>query len=55
MEFSFAGPWYVGFLTQDHFGAVFLWGTVIRGTYLPPDMQTFMGTIQVTKIRGECQ
>jgi hypothetical protein len=41
------GPWYIGYLTADHFGAVFLWGTIIRGIYLPPDMQLFMGTIQV--------
>jgi hypothetical protein len=43
------GPWYIGYLTDGYFGAVFLWGTIIRGVYLPPDMQTFMGTIQVIK------
>ncbi len=41
------GPWYFGYLTEGYFGAVFLWGTVVRGIYLPPDMQTYMGTIQV--------
>jgi len=34
-------------MTDGYFGAVFLWGMVVRGIYLPPDMQTFMGTIQV--------
>ncbi|CAF4158500.1 unnamed protein product [Rotaria sp. Silwood2] len=32
---------------DGYFGAVFLWGTIIRGIYLPPDMQTYMGTIQL--------
>ena len=41
------GPWYIGYLTDGYFGVVFLWGLIIRGTYLPPDMQTFMGTIQL--------
>lgn len=44
------GPWYIGSLTAKHFGAVFLWGTIVRGVYLPPDMQLFMGTIQVRSI-----
>jgi hypothetical protein len=43
----FLGPWYFGYLTDGYFGAVFLWGMIIRGIYLPPDMQTYMGTIQV--------
>lgn len=50
-EFSNSGPWYFGYLTDGHFGAVFLWGTIIRGIYLPPDMQTFMGTIQVKSFK----
>ncbi|CAF0776147.1 unnamed protein product [Adineta steineri] len=45
--YHFIGPWYFGYLTEGYIGAVFLWGTVIRGTYLPPDMQTFMGAIQL--------
>ncbi|CAF0901873.1 unnamed protein product [Adineta ricciae] len=45
--YHFLGPWYFGYLTHGYFGAVFLWGTVIHGIYLPPDMQTFMGTIQI--------
>ncbi|CAF0820817.1 unnamed protein product [Rotaria sordida] len=45
--YHFIGPWYIGYLTDGYFGAAFLWGTIIRGTYLPPDMQTYMGTIQL--------
>ncbi|CAF4268771.1 unnamed protein product [Rotaria socialis] len=45
--YHFIGPWYIGYLTDGHIGAVFLWGTIMRGMYLPPDMQTFMGTIQL--------
>ena len=46
--FHFIGPWYIGYLTDDHFGAVFIWGILIRGGYLQPDSQVFSGTIQVT-------
>ncbi|CAF3775166.1 unnamed protein product [Rotaria magnacalcarata] len=42
-----SGPWYIGYLTQGHFGAVFLWGTLIQGVYLPPDLQIFGGTFQL--------
>ncbi|UJR16488.1 hypothetical protein I4U23_003391 [Adineta vaga] len=45
--YHFVGPWYFGYLTHGYFGAIFLWGTIIRDTYLPPDMQTFMGAIQL--------
>ncbi|CAF2727309.1 unnamed protein product [Rotaria sp. Silwood2] len=38
-------PWYFGYLTPDHFGAAFLWGTLIRGAYLPPDSQIFSGIV----------
>ncbi|CAF1350298.1 unnamed protein product [Rotaria sp. Silwood1] len=40
-------PWYFGYLTPGHFGAVFLWGTLIQGVYLPPDSQIFVGTFQL--------
>ncbi|CAF1501775.1 unnamed protein product, partial [Rotaria sordida] len=45
--YHFIGPWYIGYLTDGYFGAAFLWGTIIKGMYLPPDMQTYMGTIQL--------
>jgi len=45
--YHFIGPWYFGYLTDGYFGVVFLWGMIIRGIYLPPDMQTYMGTIQL--------
>ncbi|CAF3466928.1 unnamed protein product [Rotaria sp. Silwood1] len=45
--YHFIGPWYIGYITDGYFGAVFLWGTIIRGIYLPPDMQTYMGAIQL--------
>lgn len=43
------GPWYIGQFTDGHFGAAFLWGTLVRGTYQPPDIQTVIGTIQVER------
>ncbi|CAF0907568.1 unnamed protein product [Didymodactylos carnosus] len=43
--YHFIGPWYIGYLTQGYFGAVFCWGTVIHGIYLRPDMQLYTGTI----------
>ncbi|CAF3242403.1 unnamed protein product [Rotaria socialis] len=45
--YSFIGPWYIGYLTKGNFGAVFLWGTLIQGVYLPPDLQIFGGTFQL--------
>jgi hypothetical protein len=41
------GPWYIGYLTEDYFGVVFLWGIFVRGGYLQPDSQLFFGTFQV--------
>ena len=45
------GPWYIGYLTDGYFGSIFLWGIIIKGFYLPPDAQTLVGFIQVTKLR----
>ncbi|CAF0716595.1 unnamed protein product [Adineta steineri] len=45
--FHFIGPWYIGFLTKDYFGATFIWGTLIQGTYLPPDGQLVAGNFQL--------
>ena len=46
--FVLRGPLYLGYLTEDQFGAVFLWGTVINGIYLLPDMQIFFCNWQVS-------
>ncbi|CAF1094303.1 unnamed protein product [Adineta ricciae] len=45
--YHFIGPWYIGYLTQDHIGAVFLWGILIKRTYLPPDIQVLSGNFQL--------
>lgn len=45
--YHFIGPWYFGYLTEGHFGVVFLWGTFIKRVYLPPDTQTHVGTFQL--------
>lgn len=40
------GPWFLGYLTEDQFGAIFLWGIVIDRSYLPPDAQVYLGNFQ---------
>ena len=41
--YHFVGPWCIGYLTDGKFGAIFLWGTVIGGSYLLPDAQFLLG------------
>ncbi|CAF4578717.1 unnamed protein product [Rotaria sp. Silwood2] len=45
--YHFIGPWYIGYLTNGYIGAIFLGGTIIRGIYLPPDMQLYVGSVQL--------
>ncbi|CAF3498337.1 unnamed protein product, partial [Rotaria sp. Silwood2] len=39
-------PWYIGYITDGYFRAIFLWGIIMRGMYLPPDIQSYVETIQ---------
>lgn len=45
--YHLVGPWCIGYLTDGKFGALFLWGTVIGGSYLLPDAQFLLGVVQV--------
>lgn len=47
------GPWYIGYLTDGYMGVVFIWGMILRGIYLPPDMQIYVATFQVIKLIDE--
>ncbi|CAF3963454.1 unnamed protein product, partial [Rotaria sp. Silwood2] len=44
--YHFIGPWYIGYLSDDYFGAIFLWGVIVRGIHLPSDIQSYVGIIQ---------
>jgi hypothetical protein len=37
----------MGYLTPGYFGAIFMWGTLVQGVYLPPDLQIMIGIFQL--------
>ncbi|UJR30002.1 hypothetical protein I4U23_017548 [Adineta vaga] len=41
------GPWYIGYLTKDDIGSVFLWGILVQKHYLPTDTQIQTGFVQL--------
>jgi len=38
------GPWFIGEVLSDSLGAVFVWGSLVRGTYLPTATTWLYGT-----------
>lgn len=41
------GPWAVGELIDGHIGAIFAWGILIRGTFLPEPFTYMYGSVQL--------
>lgn len=41
------GPWSIGYIIEDHLGAIFAWGIFIRGAYLPGSFTYAYGFLQV--------
>ncbi|XP_055937862.1 transmembrane protein 62-like [Argiope bruennichi] len=39
------GPWFVGYIIDDHIGVCFVWGIFLGGTFLPGGLQYFAGTL----------
>lgn len=46
--FLAVGPWSIGYLVEDHIGAVFAWGIFINGAHLPGSVTYEIGVIQVS-------
>lgn len=41
------GPWSVGEIIEGHLGAIFAWGIVVNGSYLPGSFTYFYGYLQM--------
>lgn len=41
------GPWSIGYLVEDHIGAIFAWGIFVNGSYLPGSFTYAYGFVQV--------
>ncbi|KAK7474693.1 hypothetical protein BaRGS_00034058 [Batillaria attramentaria] len=41
------GPWFVGDFMSDHMGVLFVWGTFVKGTFLPGSLTFIYGVFQV--------
>ncbi|KAL8611132.1 hypothetical protein ACOMHN_064422 [Nucella lapillus] len=41
------GPWFVGEFLTGHLGVLFVWGSFIKGTFLPGSLTYFYGIFQV--------
>ncbi|GFR04818.1 transmembrane protein 62 [Trichonephila clavata] len=39
------GPWFVGYIIDDHIGVCFVWGIFLAGTFLPGGLTYFAGTL----------
>ncbi|GFT55733.1 transmembrane protein 62 [Nephila pilipes] len=39
------GPWFIGYIIDDHIGVCFIWGIFLAGTFLPGGLTYFAGTI----------
>lgn len=42
------GPWAVGEVIEDNIGVIFVWGTFIKGSYLPGSFTYAYGFAQVS-------
>lgn len=42
------GPWSIGYLVEDHVGAIFAWGIIVNGVYLPDSFTYAYGFVQVS-------
>ena len=45
------GPWFVGYVLDDHIGVCFVWGMIIEGSYLPGGITYIMGAILVNLVK----
>ena len=52
--FGFPGPWLVGELLTGHMGIIFLWGTFVKGTFMPGSLSYIYGISQVLKVNLKC-
>lgn len=43
------GPWSIGYLVEDHLGAIFAWGIFVNGSFLPGSFTYLYGFLQVNK------
>ncbi|KAF5274250.1 hypothetical protein FQR65_LT04368 [Abscondita terminalis] len=41
------GPWSIGYIVEDHIGAIFAWGIYVNGTLLPGSFTYAYGVIQL--------
>ncbi|XP_025831717.1 transmembrane protein 62-like [Agrilus planipennis] len=41
------GPWSVGYLVEDHLGAIFAWGILVNGNFLPGSFTYAYGFVQL--------
>lgn len=41
------GPWFVGDFLSDHVGVLFVWGTFVKGAFIPGGLTYFYGIFQV--------
>lgn len=41
------GPWFVGDFLTNHTGVLFIWGTFVKGTFIPGSLAFFYGIFQV--------
>jgi len=44
------GPWSVGAVIEDYVGAIFAWGIIVNGSYLPGSFTYAYGFLQVRKM-----
>jgi len=44
------GPWFVGEVLGGHIGACFVFGFIVRGTFVPTVLTYVYGAIQVSSI-----
>ena len=42
-----AGPWSIGAVIEGHVGAIFAWGILVNGSYLPGSFTYAYGFLQV--------
>lgn len=47
--FLAVGPWSIGYIVEDHIGAIFAWGIFVNGAYLPGSFTYAYGFVQVRK------
>lgn len=42
------GPWSIGYIVEDHIGAIFAWGIFVNGAYLPGSFTYAYGFVQAS-------